>query len=81
MAGFARMVVIAVTLISCVGCDQATKAMAKAQLPRNEVLSFAGDALRSQYAENNLSTVGAGLIVCAILGYLLLRPPLDRAAM
>lgn len=52
MARFIQIVVVAITFLSCVGCDQATKAVAKEYLPRNHVLSFAGDTFRLQYAEN-----------------------------
>ncbi len=92
-----QIVVVAVTLLSCVGCDQATKAVAKEYMPRNEVLSFAHDTFRLQYAENRgaflsigaslpekarvlLFTVGIGVIVFGILGYLLFVPALPHAA-
>lgn len=63
MARFIRIVIVAITLLSCVGCDQATKAMAKEYLPRDEVLSFACDTFRLQYAENKgaFLSVGASL--------------------
>lgn len=49
---FIQIVLVAITLLSCVGCDQATKAVAKEYLPRNEVISFARDTVRLQYSEN-----------------------------
>ncbi len=52
MAGRMRIVVIALTLLLCVGCDQATKSVAKEYLPRNHVLSFAHDTFRLHYTEN-----------------------------
>ena len=63
MARLIKIVVIAVTLLSCVGCDQATKAVVKEYLPRHEVLSFARDTFRLQYAENTgaFLSVGASL--------------------
>ncbi|WP_096361193.1 signal peptidase II [Sulfuricaulis limicola] len=63
MARFIRIVVVAITLLSCVGCDQATKAVAKEYLPRNEVLSFAHDTFRLQYVENPgaFLSIGASL--------------------
>lgn len=93
MARFIQLVVIGITLLLCVGCDQATKAIAKEHLPRNEALSFAHDTVRLQYAENRgvflsigaslpdktrdlLFTVGIGVIVSGILGYLLFAPAL-----
>ena len=47
-----HIIVVFLVLFCCVGCDQATKAAARKYLPRNEALSFAGDTLRLQYAEN-----------------------------
>ena len=60
MARFIQIVVVVITLLSCVGCDQATKAVAKEYLPRNEVLSFAGDTFRLQYAENKGAFLSIG---------------------
>lgn len=60
MARFIQLVVVAITLLSCVGCDQATKAVAKEYLPRNDVLSFAGDTFRLQYAENKGAFLSIG---------------------
>jgi len=96
MTRFIQLVVVAITLLSCVGCDQATKAIAKEHLPRNEALSFAHDSIRLQYTENKgaflsigsslpdrtrglLFTVGIGVIVSGILGYLLFVPALSHA--
>ena len=47
-----RILLILLTLLSCIGCDQITKAIAESHLPRARVLSFAGDTLRLDYAEN-----------------------------
>lgn len=60
MARFIQIVVVAITLLSCVGCDQATKAVAKEYLPRNEVMSFARDTFRLQYAENKGAFLSIG---------------------
>lgn len=60
MARFIQIVVVAITLLSCVGCDQATKAVAKEYLPRNEVKSFARDTFRLQYAENKGAFLSIG---------------------
>lgn len=60
MARFIRIVVVAVTLLTCVGCDQATKAVAKEYLHRNETLSFAHDTFRLQYAENKGAFLSLG---------------------
>ncbi len=63
MARFIQIVIVAITLLNCVGCDQATKTVAKEYLPRNEVLSFAHDTFRLQYAENKgaFLSIGASL--------------------
>ena len=45
---------------ACIGCDQATKRIASEALPRNEVLSYAGDTFRLQYAENTGAFLGFG---------------------
>lgn len=60
MARFVQIVIVAITLLACVGCDQATKAVVKEYLPRNEVLSFAGDTFRLQYAENKGAFLSIG---------------------
>jgi signal peptidase II len=60
MARFTQIVVVAITLLTCVGCDQATKAVAKEYLPRNEVMPFARDTFRLQYAENKGAFLSIG---------------------
>jgi len=47
-----RIILVLFTILSCVGCDQVTKMIAKSHLPRDRVLSFAGDTLRLDYAVN-----------------------------
>lgn len=49
-----RMAFLAVVLVMCVGCDQATKQMAVEHLkgPPPQYYSFFGDTFRIQYAEN-----------------------------
>jgi signal peptidase II len=60
VARLAQIVVVAITLLCCVGCDQSTKAVAKEYLPRNEVISFAHDTFRLQYAENKGAFLSIG---------------------
>jgi signal peptidase II len=60
MTRLIQIVVVVTALLSCVGCDQATKAIAKTHLPRNEIISFANDTFRLQYAENKGSFLGLG---------------------
>ncbi len=60
MPGLKHLIVVFLVLFSCVGCDQTTKAAARKYLPRNEILSFAGDTLRLQYAENKGAFLSLG---------------------
>ena len=55
-----RIILVFLVLFSCVGCDQTTKVAARRYLPRNEILSIAGDTLRFQYAENKGGFLGMG---------------------
>jgi signal peptidase II len=52
MKKWKSMALVLFTIITCVGCDQVTKVIARSSLPRNSVLSFAGDTLRLDYNEN-----------------------------
>jgi len=47
-----RIALLALTLFACVGCDQATKAIATHSLADAEPMSFLGDTIRLQYALN-----------------------------
>ncbi len=47
-----RLILIAVVLLSCVGCDQASKEFVKHQLANSGAISFLGDVFRLQYTEN-----------------------------
>lgn len=60
MRKLVQLTIILVTLLGCIGCDQATKTVAKAYLPHNEVMSFAGDTFRLQYAENKGAFLSLG---------------------
>lgn len=40
------------TIALCVICDQTAKAIARTYLPRLGMLSFAGETVKLQYAEN-----------------------------
>lgn len=60
MTAWKRLVLVLFIVLGCIGCDQATKSVAQARLPRREVLSFAGDTLRLQYAENRGAFLGFG---------------------
>lgn len=52
MQRFARLALVAVMLIACVGCDQATKVLARDHLQGRGPVSFLDDTLRLQYVEN-----------------------------
>jgi signal peptidase II len=58
-----RIVLIVVILISCVGCDQTTKSLARDHLRGSATVSYFGDTLRLQYAENpgGFLSLGASL--------------------
>ncbi len=47
-----RILLIVAILVACVGCDQTTKSLARAHLQDRGTISFLGDTLRLQYAEN-----------------------------
>jgi len=47
-----RLALIVIVLAGCVGCDQLSKAAARACLPEAEVRSLLGDAVRLQRVEN-----------------------------
>lgn len=47
-----RLLLIFTLLISCVGCDQTSKAVAKAYLSETEAISLLGDSVRLQIAKN-----------------------------
>jgi len=52
MQRLARLALVAVMVIACVGCDQTTKVLARAHLQGHRTASFFDDTLRLQYAEN-----------------------------
>jgi signal peptidase II len=56
----ARWLVVAGILLSCVGCDQAAKHIAQAQLKGQPPRSFCGDLVRLEYAENPGAFLGLG---------------------
>ena len=63
MAKVPKTIVVLLITLTCVGCDQATKLVAKQYLAPAAFFSFAGDTLRLQYAENTgaFLSVGAAL--------------------
>jgi signal peptidase II len=55
-----RFALIVAILISCVGCDQATKIAAQLWLPESQVWSFLGDTFRLQLAHNTGAFLSLG---------------------
>lgn len=47
-----RLLLILTLLISCVGCDQTSKSVAKTYLPQTEAISLLGGSVRLQMAKN-----------------------------
>jgi len=57
-----KIILMIVTTLSCVGCDQVTKNIARQNLVTGESLSFFGNLFRLQYIENQgaFLSLGAG---------------------
>jgi len=55
-----KAIIILVTILACVGCDQATKNIVKEKIPRNQVISLVHDAIRIQYTENTGAFLSLG---------------------
>jgi signal peptidase II len=55
-----RVALVLATIVLCVGCDQASKAVVRDRLPRTAVLASPGDVVRLQYAENPGAFLGLG---------------------
>jgi signal peptidase II len=58
-----RLLLILIILVSAVGCDQATKSIAKSTLASQSPISFLNDFVRLEYVENigAFLSLGAGL--------------------
>lgn len=57
---FTRWLFLALVLTSCIGCDQFTKQLAQTRLKGHEAITFLGDSVRLQYAENPGAFLGLG---------------------
>jgi signal peptidase II len=55
-----RIAILVLVLIVCVGCDQATKAIARTSLPRSEAIVLANGMITLEYAENPGAFLGMG---------------------
>ncbi len=60
MTYFQRITLIVIIILSCVGCDQATKVAAKKYLSLPQPISFAGDIFRLQYTTNTGAFLSLG---------------------
>jgi len=52
MGNLARIAVLLTIMVACVGCDQATKSVARRQLDRGTTVTFFHDVVRLQHVEN-----------------------------
>lgn len=60
ISGARRIFLVAVVIAGCIVCDQATKWIAKQYLGPGDLISFAGDLFRLQYAENTGAFLSLG---------------------
>lgn len=60
MSCFRRLLLIGVILVSCIGCDQVTKAAARTYLAPAGPVSYLGDIFRLQFMENKGAFLGLG---------------------
>ena len=60
MIKFKRAILILLIVTACVGCDQITKTIARSYLFTHPMLSFCGDTVRVQYAENDGAFLSLG---------------------
>lgn len=60
MRGWKRSLLIIVLMITCVGCDQVTKDLARQHLDSHLPLSWFHDTVRFEYAENAGAFLSAG---------------------
>jgi len=63
MKNIKRIFLILLILFSCVGCDQATKTIARDTLPKSDVISFLNDTIRLQYIENQGAFLSLGATI------------------
>lgn len=60
ISNLARWTVLAMVLVSCIGCDQVTKQLAVAQLKGQPARTYWGGTVRLEYAENPGAFLGLG---------------------
>ena len=75
-----RLLLIFAILFSCVGCDQATKSVAKAYLSETQTIVLLGDTVRLQLAKNygaflslgsSVGEASRGVLLSAVVGAVL----------
>ncbi len=71
MKAIKRTTIIFFILFSCIGCDQATKNIARQSLAGLEPIRILNDTLRLQYAENPGAFLGFGANIPANYRYLI----------
>ncbi|MEJ2109508.1 MAG: signal peptidase II [Acidobacteriota bacterium] len=64
-----RIIVTALIMFACIGCDRLTKNIAKENLPRHEIISLMHDTVRLQYAENTGAFLSFGANIPPKLRY------------
>lgn len=67
MKPFKKVIIICLVLIGCVGCDQVSKEIARNTLADVGTISYLGDTLRLQYAENSGGFLSLGAAIPAHL--------------
>lgn len=58
--GFPRLAAFLLILVTCVGCDQAAKRVARSELEGREPIELVSGVVRLQYAENTGAFLGLG---------------------
>ncbi|MGH8237622.1 MAG: signal peptidase II [Steroidobacteraceae bacterium] len=75
-----RLLLVLAILFSCVGCDQATKSVAKAYLSETHAVVLLGDTVRLQVAKNygaflslgaSLGETSRGILLSVVVGLVL----------
>jgi signal peptidase II len=69
MTRITRCALVALVLISCVGCDQIAKSAARCYLPGTGVHSYLSDTLRLEYAQNPGAFLSLGESLPAAVRY------------
>jgi signal peptidase II len=69
MTRITRCALVALVLISCVGCDQIAKSAARFYLPGTGVHSYLSDTLRLEYAQNPGAFLSLGESLPAAVRY------------